>query len=96
MNEIYKAVSLLSGGLDSILATKVIMDQGVLVEAINFQIGFGGKENSVATVAANLGIKLHVIDVIDEFKAVEVNPKHGYGAHLNPCLDCKIFMVTKA
>lgn len=47
-------------------------------------------------VAEQLGIKLHIIDVIEEYKEVLLNPKHGYGANMNPCLDCKIFMVKKA
>ncbi|MFP6806253.1 MAG: hypothetical protein VB957_03580 [Pseudomonadales bacterium] len=106
-----KAVSLISGGLDSMLATKVIMDQGVHVEGINFFTGFcveghtqairqkdknKQKRNSALWVAEQLGIKLHIIDVIEEYKDVLINPKHGYGKNLNPCLDCKIFMVNKA
>lgn len=47
-------------------------------------------------MAEELGIKLHIIDVIEEYKDVVINPKHGYGAHLNPCLDCKGFMIRKA
>jgi tRNA U34 2-thiouridine synthase MnmA/TrmU len=47
-------------------------------------------------VAEQLGIKLHIIDIIEEYKQVLLNPKHGYGANMNPCLDCKIFMVNKA
>src|SRR5690606_24998286 len=54
------------------------------------------KRNNALWVAEQLGIKLHIIDVIEEYKNVVLNPKHGYGAHLNPCLDCKIFMVKKA
>ena len=54
------------------------------------------KRNNALWVAEQLGIKLHIIDVIDEYKDVLLNPKHGYGQHLNPCLDCKIFMVNKA
>ena len=42
-----------------------------------------------------IGIKLHIVDVIEEYKDIVMNPKHGYGAHLNPCLDCKGFMVKK-
>jgi tRNA-uridine 2-sulfurtransferase len=106
-----KAVSLISGGLDSMLATKVILDQGVHVEGINFFTGFcveghthairakdkkKEKRNNALWVAEELGIKLHIIDVIEEYKDVVLNPKHGYGQHLNPCLDCKIFMVNKA
>jgi len=106
-----KAVSLISGGLDSMLATRVILDQGIHVEGINFFTGFcveghthairskdkkKEKRNNALWVAEELGIKLHIIDVIEEYKDVVLNPKHGYGQHLNPCLDCKIFMVNKA
>lgn len=106
-----KAVSLISGGLDSLLATRVIMDQGVHVEGINFFTGFcveghthairkkdrdKPKRNNALWVAEQLGIKLHIIDVIEEYKDVLVNPRHGYGANMNPCLDCKGFMVRKA
>ena len=93
------------------LATKVVMEQGVHVEGINFFTGFcveghthairqkdkaKPKRNNSLWVAEQLGIKLHIIDVIEEYKDVLINPKHGYGANMNPCLDCKIFMVNKA
>lgn len=92
-----KAAILLSGGLDSLLAGRVLLEQGIETEGLNFDIGFGGKTNPAITVAKQLGIKLHCIDVIDEFKhEVFLKPKHGYGANLNPCLDCKIFMVKQA
>lgn len=106
-----KAVALISGGLDSLLAAKVVMDQGVHVEGINFFTGFcveghthairnkdhkRPKRNNALWVAGQLGIKLHILDVIEEYKDVVINPRHGYGANLNPCLDCKIFMVGKA
>jgi tRNA-specific 2-thiouridylase len=106
-----KAVALISGGLDSMLATRVIMEQGVHVEGINFFTGFcveghthairkkdkaKPKRNNALWVAEQLGIKLHIVDVIEPYKDVVLNPKHGYGANLNPCLDCKGFMVTKA
>lgn len=106
-----KAVSLISGGLDSMLATKAIMEQGIHVEGINFYTGFcveghthairktertKPKRNNALWVAEQLGIKLHIIDIIEEYKDVVLNPKHGYGTNLNPCLDCKIFMVKHA
>lgn len=111
MNKPRKAVALISGGLDSLLAAKVIMEQGIHVEGINFFTGFcveghthairkkdkaKPKRNNALWVAEQLGIKLHIIDVIEEYKDVLINPKHGYGANLNPCLDCKVFMVNKA
>jgi tRNA-specific 2-thiouridylase len=106
-----KAVALISGGLDSMLAAKTVMEQGVHVEGINFFTGFCVeghthairekdkaklKRNNSLWVAEQLGIKLHIVDVIEEYKNVLINPRHGYGAHMNPCLDCKIFMVKKA
>lgn len=111
MAEQRKAVALISGGLDSMLAAKVVMEQGVHVEGINFFTGFcveghthairakdraRPKRNNALWVAEQLGIKLHIIDVIDDYKDVLLNPKHGYGANLNPCLDCKVFMVNQA
>ena len=106
-----KAVALISGGLDSMLAAKVMLDQGIHVEGINFYTGFcveghthairrehrdKPKRNNALWVAEQLGIKLHIVDVIEEYKDVVINPKHGYGSYLNPCLDCKGFMVRKA
>ena len=106
-----KALALVSGGLDSMLAVRVIQQQGVYVEGINFFTGFcveghthairkkhrqRPKRNNALWVAEQLGIRLHIVDVVEEYKEVVLAPKHGYGAHLNPCLDCKIFMVEKA
>lgn len=105
-----KAIALISGGLDSMLAVKVVQEQGIHVEGINFFTGFcveghthairkqdqkKEKRNNALWVAEQLGIKLHIVDVSEEYKDVVLNPKHGYGANLNPCLDCKIFMVNK-
>jgi len=106
-----KAVALISGGLDSLLAARLIQQQGIQVEGINFFTGFcveghthairskdrnRVKRNNALWVAEQLGIKLHIVDIVEEYKDVVINPKHGYGANLNPCLDCKIFMVRKA
>ena len=110
MSKQAKAVALISGGLDSMLAVRAMQEQGVYVEGINFFTGFcveghthairkqdqkKPKRNNALWVAELLGIKLHIIDVIEEYKDVLINPKHGYGANLNPCLDCKTFMVQK-
>ncbi len=106
-----KAIALISGGLDSMLAAKMIKDQGIYVEGINFFTGFcveghthairnhhcnRPKRNNALWVADQLEIKLHIVDVIDDYKDVVLNPRHGYGANLNPCLDCKAFMVGQA
>ena len=111
MEQPRKAVALISGGLDSMLAAKVVQEQGVRVEGLNFFTGFcveghthairrqdraKPKRNNALWVAEQLGIKLHFVDVVEEYKSIVLNPKHGYGANLNPCLDCKGFMVGRA
>lgn len=111
MTEQRKALALISGGLDSLLAAKVMLEQGIHVEGVNFFTGFcveghthairkkdkdKPKRNNALWSAEKLGIKLHIVDIIEEYKDIVFNPKYGYGANLNPCLDCKIFMVQKA
>jgi tRNA U34 2-thiouridine synthase MnmA/TrmU len=106
-----KAVALISGGLDSMLAARLVLGHGVHVEGINFFTGFcveghthairkkdrqRPKRNNALWVAEQLDIKLHFVDVVEEYKNVVINPRHGYGSNLNPCLDCKTFMVGKA
>lgn len=111
MNSKRKAIALISGGLDSMLAARVLLEQGIHVEGLNIFTGFcveghthairnkhkkKVKRNNALWSAEQIGIKLHIVEVIDSYKDVVLNPKHGYGANLNPCLDCKGFMVAKA
>ena len=96
-----KCIAMLSGGLDSILAIKLMLEQGIEVQAVNFSIDFCAcimqNGENVATKAAHmLGVPVKVVDVTEEYLAVLKNPKHGYGANINPCIDCKIFMLKKA
>jgi tRNA-specific 2-thiouridylase len=94
-----KALGLLSGGLDSTLAVKLLLDQGVEVEAINFVSPFClcGKGGCGASgVAKEFGIPLKVVNVGEEYLRVVREPKHGYGRNMNPCIDCRIFMLKKA
>ena len=97
-----QAITLLSGGLDSILATRVILDQGVEAKALNFVSVFctctpKGSSCSVArTAVQQLGICLKVVNTSEEFLEFVKDPKHGYGRNLNPCLDCRILMFRKA
>ncbi len=97
-----KAIALLSGGLDSILATRLILEQGIEVEAVNFLTVFcncthRGKSCLASKSAAdNLGIKLKVFEVSKEYFNIVKKPRYGYGSNMNPCLDCRIFMFKKA
>jgi tRNA-uridine 2-sulfurtransferase len=96
-----KAIALLSGGLDSTLAARVILEQGVAVEALNFMTVFCTCTNRGATCLASqkavetLGIPLKVFNVSEEYLSMVKHPKHGYGSNMNPCIDCRIFMLKK-
>lgn len=96
------AISLLSGGLDSILATRVILDQGVEVEAVNFVSVFctctpkTSSCSAAASAVKQLGVGLKTMNTSSEFFEIVKNPKHGYGRNINPCIDCRILMFRKA
>src|SRR3989338_6878883 len=97
-----KAIALLSGGLDSILATKLVMQQGVALEALNFLTVFctcTRKDSSCLasqSAAQQLGVPLKVMNISKEYLEVVKAPKHGYGSNMNPCIDCRIFIFRKA
>ncbi len=97
-----KAIALLSGGLDSTLAAKIILDLGIEVEALNFLTVFCTCTERGETCLASqkavdtLGIPLRVLNVSEEFLDIVRHPKHGYGSNMNPCIDCRIFMLKKA
>jgi len=90
-----KALSLLSGGLDSQLAVCVLKDQGIEVEGITFESPFFSPANALKA-AESLGIKLHLIDFTDEIIGLLDNPRHGFGQEMNPCIDCHALMIKKA
>ncbi len=99
-----RALALLSGGMDSILAAKLIKDQGIEVIGVNFDISFGKRRanligasgNAAKQLAKDIGIEFKIVDIGQEFLGVLQNPKYGYGANMNPCIDCKILMLKKS
>jgi hypothetical protein len=98
-----KALALLSGGLDSTLAVKVMLEQGIEVEALNFTSPFctctgknAGCKSEAVRVAEEFGIPIKVMNKGLEYLEVVRNPKHGYGKAINPCIDCRIFLLAKA
>jgi tRNA U34 2-thiouridine synthase MnmA/TrmU len=99
-----KAVSLLSGGLDSTLATKMIKDMGIEVIALNFTSPFcrcGGKHKDgckfkAQEMAEQLGVELKMLNTSSEFIEIIKHPKYGYGSGANPCIDCRILKFSTA
>lgn len=99
----FKALCLLSGGLDSRLACKIIQEQ-CEVEAVYFELPFGSgccKSDCAFNFTQTAGVKLHIIDCkkgnfFRKYLRIIKNPEHGYGSAINPCIDCHIFMLKEA
>jgi len=94
-----RAIALLSGGLDSTLAAALTKQLGFGVVGVNFATGFctgQGRCDTVLAAGRDLNIPVRLLDVSDEYLAVVKRPKFGYGSGMNPCLDCRIFMLKKA
>jgi len=96
-----KAIGLLSGGLDSTLAVKLLIDQGIEVTAFNMITPFctctrKGCKHEAGKVAKQFGVPVKIITVGEDYIEMIKHPKHGYGSKMNPCIDCRIFMFKKA
>jgi len=97
-----RAIALLSGGLDSTLAAKVMIDQEIELFALNLTSPFclctpkDSCKSLSKRVSEELKIPLKVIYAGDEYLEIVRNPKFGYGKNMNPCIDCRIFMNKKA
>ncbi len=100
-----KAVLLFSGGLDSRLAAKILQEQGIKLECMFFILPFGGGCCNDKFCALNFSqknlLKLQYIDctkgkLLQEYLNLIKKPKYGHGSGLNPCIDCRIFMLKKA
>ena len=89
------ALSLLSGGLDSMLAVCVLRAAGVHVEGVVFASPFFDGRNA-RRAAAQLGAKLHTVDFTDDIFSLLDAPPHGFGGAMNPCIDCHLLMVRRA
>jgi tRNA U34 2-thiouridine synthase MnmA/TrmU len=95
MKDKIKAVALFSGGLDSILAIKLIQEQGIEVKGVNFNTPFFGLDQALI-VTKGLDMDLEIIDITKEILGILENPLHGFGKNMNPCIDCHTLMFKKA
>lgn len=99
-----KAIVLISGGLDSTLAARLMQNLGIELICLNTVSPFclcnhrssKGCFHGVNLVAKNLGLKLISVNVSSEFLEIVKKPKHGYGSNINPCIDCRILLFKKA
>ena len=107
-----KAIGLISGGLDSTLAAAILKEMGVDVLGLNFSTGFCKVDhrraindpdedperlrNPALRAGAVVGFPVDVIDVAEAYMEIVKNPRYGYGANVNPCIDCRIFMLIRA
>ncbi len=102
MSERRKAIGLLSGGLDSRLAVKMLQEQDIEIIALNFVTPFcnctakSSCKAEARKASEEFGIELKVIPLYEEFMVAVKHPKYGYGSGMNPCLDCRILMFNMA
>jgi hypothetical protein len=92
----FDALALFSGGLDSILAIKIIQEQGLKVLGLHFVSPFFGHPDKLEYWEQNYGIPLIAVDISTQFVNMLCRgPKYGTGKILNPCVDCKILMLSR-
>jgi len=98
-----KALGLVSGGLDSHLATRIMKSLGYQITVLNFTSPFcnctradHGCKNEAARLAEEMGIEARVEFMGQEYIDLVRNPKHGYGKNMNPCVDCRIMIFRRA
>ena len=92
-----KAVAMISGGLDSTLAAKLMLEQGIELCGLYLSAPWGCCDKTKAMkVAQQLGIGFMVVKMTQEYIGVIRKPKYGYGSQMNPCVDCRIYMFEKA
>ena len=106
------AIGMVSGGLDSTLATRLLIDQGIRIKGLHFNTGFcfvhhrrliarpdeqlKRLRNPVERIGHMFNISVEIIDISSEYMDVLRHPRYGYGKNMNPCIDCRIMMLQKA
>jgi len=83
------------------LAAKIISDQGIEIHAVNFVMEFASRDienhkKRITETIRQIGLVPEFIDISKEYLGLLDNPSYGFGANINPCIDCKIFMLKKA
>lgn len=93
----YDGLALFSGGLDSILAARLLMEQGKNMLCLHFFSPFFGRPQDIPHWSRVYGLEIYPVDVSEDFAALlRRGPKYGFGSAMNPCVDCKILMMRRA
>ena len=90
-----RAMGLISGGLDSILAARIVLEQGIEVIGVAFTTPFFGSQGAEKAAQA-LSIPLRIVDITETHLKMVRSPRHGYGSNMNPCIDCHGLMLSEA
>ncbi len=91
-----RCIALLSGGLDSMLAIRLMQEQGIEVEGVNFKTIFTCCQDEAGQAARELDITLTVVGQEEDYLDLIEKPSFGYGRGANPCVDCRVYMFRKA
>ena len=96
-----KGILLFSGGLDSLIAAQVLIEQGITVKAYNFMLpyekpDYNPYQSAIAKSAHGFDMELNFVQLGDDYIKMLLAPPHGYGKNINPCIDCKILFLKKA
>ncbi len=98
-----KAMVLLSGGLDSTLAMSMMKEMGVEVVAVsfktpfcNFDCGSGACGGKIGDTTLKYGVEWKPVSLGEEYLEIVKAPRHGYGSAMNPCVDCRVMMYSRA
>ena len=100
-HEKVKAIALMSSGLDSLLTAKIVSDLGIDVHGVCFFFQFDSlaekkRSGEIEDLVRPLGIPLTIMDISEEILPILLQPEHGYGSGVNPCIDCHLFMLKRA
>lgn len=91
-----KAIVLLSGGLDSTLVIRILQEQNIEIEAVNFRTAFGCCKDDALEMSRQFGVRVTMVSVTDDYFKMIEKPKYGWGKGINPCVDCRIYMFRLA
>ena len=52
--------------------------------------------NEALRAGSDLKVPVRVVDISKDYMEIILKPRHGYGANMNPCIDCRAYMLRAA